>query len=423
MTTFRFIHTADVHIDSPLLGLSKHEGEAAERIRSATRQAFASLIEKAIAEEVAFVVIAGDLYDGTWRDVRTGLYFSAQMGRLASAGVRCFIAYGNHDAESQITTRLNLPESVKVFPTHKAATFELRELNVALHGQSFAERDITDDLVMDYPGPVLGAFNIGVLHTALTGLPGHAKYAPCNLDELLAKGYQYWALGHIHNGQVLHERPHVVFPGNLQGRSIREIGPKGAHLVTVEDGEITDFSAFHCDVVRWASLSIDVAHCERTAEVIDRVRVALERAVADDADGRLLACRVQLTGTTSLHEELAASQDRLLAEAQAAALGVGADAAWIERVVVSTQPEARAAGEAAGGALTDLEGLLAEAWKDEDLVRRLGDALSEFCSKLPNDVRRTTEDPLLRAAIDKDYAAVVRDVQPYLAGKLREPVN
>lgn len=419
MAAFRFIHTADIHIDSPMVGLPQHAGETVARIRSATREAFNALIDTAIAERVAFVVIAGDLYDGDWRDVRTGLYFSAQMGRLADADIRCFIAYGNHDAESKITNPLNLPRNVSVFPSGKPATFTIEELGVALHGQSFAKRDVTDDLAAGYPDPVAGAFNIGVLHTALTGLPGHAKYAPCTLEELQAKGYQYWALGHIHRGQVLNERPHVVFPGNLQGRSIKETGAKGAHLVTVEDGEITEFSTFHCDVVRWARVQVDVAECERDVDVIERMREAIERAVEREAEGRLLACRVELTGVTLLHEALAASEEHLLAEAQSAALGLGQEQAWVERVVVATEAESQAVSAADHGSLADLQGWLKEGWQDAELVERIDRELTDFCNKLPADVRSATDDPLLRALIDKDHATVLRGTYPYLMGKLK----
>lgn len=419
MATFRFIHTADVHIDSPMLGLSQHAGETVDRIRSATREAFSALIDKAIAEGVAFVVIAGDLYDGGWRDVRTGLYFAAQMGRLADAGIRCFIAYGNHDAESQITNRLNLPATVGVFATRKPTTFRIEELNVALHGQSFITRDVTADLAAGYPDPVPGDFNIGVLHTALTGLPGHANYAPCTLEELRAKGYQYWALGHIHHGQVLNERPHVVFPGNLQGRSIKETGPKGAHLVTVEDGEITDFSAFHCDVVRWARVQVDVVDCKRDTEVVGRMREAIERAAESEADGCLLACRIELSGATPLHDGLMADQDQLLAEAQSAALGLGAERAWVERVVVATQPETQSDDADDRGSLADLHEWLADGWQDGELAQRIDRELADFCSKLSSEIRSTTDDPLLKALIAKDHAMVLRGAYPYLAGKLK----
>lgn len=419
MSSFRFIHTADIHLDSPLRGLSHHEGPAVERIRSATREAFDSLIGQAIEEEVAFVVIAGDLYDGEWRDFQTGLFFSQQMGRLGKAGIAVFLLYGNHDAESQITKRLSLPDTVKVFPVRQAGSFTLDEIGVALHGQSFRQRDVTENLVPNYPDPLQGLFNIGVLHTALGGRPGHANYAPCSLQDLTSKGYDYWALGHVHRGQVLHEHPHVVFSGNLQGRHIRETGPKYAQLVSVEDHQIVEMSRLSTDVVRWTHITVAVEACSRFSEVVESLRQAIERTVADEAEGRLLACRLEVTGRSRLHAELLAAEDRLLAETRAAALGVGDDAAWIEKLRVATEPALDP--EAIAGrqdALGDLQRLLGEASADEALIQQLEADVAEMVRKLPFELRTDAEDPVLRSAIEKDYAALIEQVSGYLNGRL-----
>ena len=419
MTSFRFIHAADIHLDSPLRGMSRHEGSAAERIRLATREAFDNLINLAIEEEVGFVVIAGDLYDGDWRDFQTGLFFSHQMGRLGEAGIDAFLLYGNHDAESQITKRLSLPDNVKVFPPRKAGTHIHGDLCVALHGQSFHRRDISENLVPQYPEPVEGMFNIGVLHTALGGLGGHENYAPCKLDDLVAKGYDYWALGHVHHGQVLNEHPHVVFSGNLQGRHIRESGPKSAYLVTVEERRVADLTALYPDVVRWSHLTVDVEKCERVVDVFDLVRQEIEREATDESDGRLLACRIELTGRTDLHSELLVATGQLLAEAQSAALGIGHDAAWIEKVVVATEPmlDTRTIADRQD-AVGELLGMLEEASADDDLARQLRADVEEMARNLPSDLRRDVEDPALQAAIQGDYAALVDHVMDYLNGRL-----
>lgn len=178
MQSFRFIHTGDIHLDSPLKGLSGQPGAATERIRTATRAALENLVSQAIEEAVDFVIIAGDLYDGDWRDYQTGLFFVKQMGRLAQANIPVFLLYGNHDAESQITRKLTLPANVSVFSARKAETFRLQQFNVALHGQSFRQRDITDNLVPAYPAPTAGCFNIGVLHTGLGGMGGTRTMRP-----------------------------------------------------------------------------------------------------------------------------------------------------------------------------------------------------------------------------------------------------
>jgi exonuclease SbcD len=289
LKSFRFIHTGDIHLDSALKGLAGQESAAAERIKTATRVALDNLVGQAIEDEIDFIIIAGDLYDGDWRDYQTGLFFVKQMGRLAQAEIPVFLLLGNHDAESQITRRLTLPANVSVFSTRKPETFRLKDLDVALHGQSFRQRDITDNLVPGYPIPVSGYFNIGVLHTGLGGIGGHANYAPCAIEDLINKGYDYWALAHVHQAAVLHEQPHVVFCGNLQGRHIRESGPKGASLITVDHGQVEKITPLHVDCVRWIYLPVPVDHCSTSADVIDRIRQAIERAVEHDSDGRLCA--------------------------------------------------------------------------------------------------------------------------------------
>jgi exonuclease SbcD len=415
LPSFRFIHTGDIHLDSPLKGLAGQQGAAAERIRTATRTAFENLINHAIEDAVDFVVIAGDLYDGDWRDYQTGLFFVQQMGRLSQAKIPVYVLHGNHDAENLITRKLTLPSNVSVFSARKAETFRLKHLDVALHGQSFRQRDITENLVPDYPPPVAGCFNIGVLHTGLGGMPGHANYAPCAIEDLVNKGYAYWALAHVHQAVVLHERPHVVFCGNLQGRHIRETGAKGASLVTVEDGEIAEIAPLRVDCVRWIHLPVAVEQCRVVADVIDRIRQAIEEAVERDAQGRLLACRIELTGRSGLHAELLASGDHLLAEAKAAALGLGDEVAWIERLAVAT---ASNTGATRKDALGDLERIIESAGSDAELQARLAADLGDLVRKLPHDIRADADDAALRAAIDGNITNLIVHGGAYLSARL-----
>lgn len=418
MTSFRFFHAADIHLDSPLRGLAGQEGNAVARVRTATREALETLVGLAIEEKVDFLVIAGDLYDGDWRDYKTGLFFAAQMGRLNKVGIPVYLLHGNHDAESQITRRLDLPENVHVFGTRQPETFALDELKVALHGQSFQQRDITDNLVTDYPAPVSGAFNIGVLHTGLGGMGGHENYAPCSIEDLTNKGYDYWALGHVHQARVLHEKPHIVFPGNLQGRNARETGAKGASLVRVDDGDIVELTMVPCDVVRWAVLPVSLANAYRFGDVIDQVHDAL-KAASDEADGRLLACRIVLEGRTGVHDQLVASEDRMLAEARAGAVGLGDEVAWVEKMVISTEPEVNVQTLAAReDAIGELQRLLQEATGDDDLLAQIEDDIGRLVRQLPYEVRGDIDDSILKAAIDGDYAALVGEVSPYLSARL-----
>ncbi|MEA3241599.1 MAG: DNA repair exonuclease, partial [Pseudomonadota bacterium] len=257
----KFIHTADIHLDSPLKGLEIHEDAPVEAIRGATRRAFENLISLAIEEDVDFVLIAGDLYDGDWRDYNTGLFFVRQMGKLDAAGIKVFIVSGNHDAASQITRAMPLPDNVTVFSAKKPQSVKLDELGVIIHGQSYSSRAMSENLGLNYPRQEPGFFNIGLLHTSLTGREGHDVYAPCTIDELKSRGYDYWALGHVHQREVVSTDPLIVFSGNIQGRHIKETGAKGVTLVRVEDGRIVEVEAVELDVLRWSICQVDLSAC------------------------------------------------------------------------------------------------------------------------------------------------------------------
>ncbi len=418
MDGFRFLHAADIHLDSPLRGLDGHEREIAERVRTAPRAAFENLIARAISAPVDFVVIAGDLYDGSWRDYRTGLFFAEQMGRLREAGIPAFLLYGNHDAESVITKPLSLPDNVRVFGSRKPGTFTLDEPGVALHGQSFREKAVTDNLVPGYPSPRKGMFNIGVLHTGLGGGFGHDSYAPCSLLDLTSKGYDYWALGHIHQRQILHRDPFVVFPGNLQGRHVQETGPKGAFLVTVSDGAVAECAPVDFDVVRWMDVPVDVKGAGSLDEALESVGRALE-AAATGADGRLLVARVRLEGRCAAHGRLVRDPEHVLNEARALALGLAADAVWVERVDIRTRPPMDAASlRQRQDALGQLQRALDDAPGDDALLEQLREDVGRMAVRLPQDLKDSPGDAALEAAVAGDFAGLARRVAPQVVARL-----
>ena len=416
MASFRFVHAADVHLDSPLKGLVGEEDASATRIRSATREAFDALVDRTIDERAAFLVIAGDLYDGEWRDYQTGLYFVRQMGRLRQAGIPAFVVRGNHDAQSQITRQLTLPENVTVFSARRPETHKIPDLGVALHGQSFARRDVTENLALNYPPPAPGRLNIGVLHTALTGAEGHDNYAPCSLDQLVARGYDYWALGHVHRPAILRNGdPYVVYSGVLQGRHIRETGPKGAVLVSVDDGAISEVAPFAVDAVRWETVTVPAGGIASFEDLADAIRHRLEEAVSERSDGRLLACRLRITGTSAVHDAAVASEGRLLAEARAAAAGLGGERAWIERLEIATTPPLDTREDAL---VAEAFGAVDRALDDAAFLQRLGDEIGHFVSRLPHEVRGDPDEPLLRAAAARDYPRLVELAGRYARARL-----
>ena len=382
----RFIHASDLHIDSPLRGLDRYDGAPVERLRSATRSALERLVDKALAERVDFLLLAGDIYDRDWQDFHTGLFFRGQMVRLERAGIRCFIVQGNHDAQGVISRQLTLPSNVTVFSSRAAQTVKLDELSVAIHGRSFPEREVNEDLVPSYPPPVSGYFNIGLLHTSLTGRAGHDTYAPTDLPTLVAKGYDYWALGHVHAREVLNERPRIVFCGNLQGRHAKETGVKGCELVTVEAGRIeAEFIAL--DVVRWSQLSVPLDGVDRLESLNEAFARALEPVLAGTTD-RLHAVRVTLTGSTELHRLEAAQPGTLAAAMHAAAQDIGTVEIWIEQVRLDlSTPLDRARAAQRQDAVGELVRLVDTiAGNEQELMRRAQVELGDLLGAMPAEV-------------------------------------
>jgi DNA repair protein SbcD/Mre11 len=334
--SFTFIHAADIHLDSPLTGLEQYEGAPAEKIRSATRDAFKNLVDTAIDRKVSFIIIAGDLYDGDWKDYNTGLFFASQMVRLQKERIKVLLIRGNHDAASLITKELKLPENVIEFSTKKAETYVLDELGVAIHGQGFASRSVEDNLVKSYPTRKEGFVNIGILHTSATGREGHENYAPCSIDDMKEKGYDYWALGHIHLREILHEKePVILFSGNIQGRHIKETGDKGCTLVTVEDGVIQTIAHLSLDVLRWELCEVDVSGVENIDEIMDKARDALDQ-LYQQMDGRFLAVRFRIHGSSKVHQELIVDKDHFINNIRSLSLEVGLGDVWVEKVKVET---------------------------------------------------------------------------------------
>ena len=193
------------------------------------------------------------------------------MGKLDKAGIKVFIASGNHDAASRITKAMPLPGNVTLFSHKKPQSVMLEEFGVTIHGQSYPSRSVTENLVSHYPQYDPHSFNIGLLHSSLTGREGHENYAPCTIHDLHSKGYDYWALGHVHKKEVLHEDPLIVFPGNIQGRHIRECGPRGCMRDTVDDIGRASADFRPIDVIRWMRCEVDASGADRGDDVVDRI--------------------------------------------------------------------------------------------------------------------------------------------------------
>jgi DNA repair exonuclease SbcCD nuclease subunit len=413
----KFIHAADIHLDSPLSGLASYKDAPAELLRTATRDAFTKLVDEAIEDAVDFMVIAGDLYDGNWKDYNTGHFFCREMGRLNKAGIPVYLLYGNHDAESEMTKKLSLPPNVHLFETRKPSTFRIESLRVALHGRSFKEAATTENLATGYPQPIPGWLNIGVLHTALEGNAAHATYAPCSLAELTAKGYDYWALGHVHEHAVLQQNPWVVFPGNLQGRHVRETGPRGAVLVTADETGVHSVERLLVDVLRWHVVDVDAGLTRTLDDVVRLVGQAFETLISATPSDRYLSVRVRITGKTPAHGELFGLEPHLRGEILGQAAAVGIDRLWVEKVRIETEPTADPEDiRARSGAIADLQSLLEEAPQDEALLASLADDLRQLVDRAPIELVQAL--PEFQAIRKGDLASIVKSISPGLLAHL-----
>jgi len=381
----KFIHAADIHLDSPLRGLARYDGAPVEQMQSATRRAFINMIDLACNQEVDFVLLAGDLYDVDWKDYNTGLFFNQQMSRLREADIPVFMVLGNHDAGNTITRQLRLPDNVTEFSYHKPETKILENLGVAIHGQSFANRAITEDISAAYSNALPGYFNIGLLHTSLNGRTGHANYAPCTMPGLLSHGYDYWALGHIHKREVLHENPWVVFSGNLQGRHARETGDKGCTLVQVKNGK-TALTHVPLDVLRWEVCQLEVSDVTQADDIVDRAHDAVTQ-VMQNADGRPLALRFVIDGACPVHNELHSHSERWTNEIRATSHDAGVGNVWVEKISLQTHP-LRTHTVQDDGPLEELGNFLRALPQDDDGLQALTTEFRSFRNALPVEARQ-----------------------------------
>jgi DNA repair exonuclease SbcCD nuclease subunit len=415
-----FLHAADIHLDSPLKGLERYENAPVERIRGATRRAFTRLIDLAIEKKVDFVLIAGDLYDGDWRDYNTGLYLVRQLGRLREQQIPVFVIAGNHDAANKMTRALRLPENVRLLAHEHPETVRLEEHGVAIHGQSFGKIAVLENLAAAYPAPLKGYANIGLLHTGMGGVDGHERYAPCTLEDLRARGYDYWALGHIHNRQILCKEPLIVFAGNVQGRHIRETGPKGCLLVTVHSNHRIESTFQRLDHVRWERACVDVRELETDSDILGRASEVLDELLATETEpDAMLVVRVILSGPTPLHSRLQTDPERSIAEIRSLATERGRDRLWIERVALDTQPVRTVTMP--DGPFDELQEVIEQLRSDRSSMTTVVDELAELKRKLPAELTQDPEGPQLN---DTEWLqTLLVQVQPMLLDLLLKADN
>ncbi len=308
MSAFRFMHAADLHLDSPFRGLSGLPEAIRSEIRESTFRALENMVTLALDEAVDFVLIAGDVYDASDRSLRAQLRFQRELRRLSAAGIAVFIVHGNHDPESGSRAELAWPERVHFFSSLEASRIGVNSRGgkrvAEISGMSFAFVSVTDNLAQKLSPGDPSLYQIALLHANVDGDGDHDNYAPCSKRQLAQSGFDYWALGHIHMRRVLQEQPLIVYPGNIQGRSIKECGAKGCYIAEVSETGETRLDFHAIDAVRWFHEEIDVEAAASEQELKDELEARLEE-LREQAEGRSAVVRIVLAGRTPLYGKLA----------------------------------------------------------------------------------------------------------------------
>ncbi len=384
---YRFVHAADIHLDSPLRSLALRDPALADLIGNATRRAFVRVIDLCLDEQVDALLLAGDLYDGDQTSMKTARFLAEQLRRLHEAGIRVFVIRGNHDALSRITKELTLPDTVKLFGGRAEAITIERDCGrfpVAIHGLSFAQPHAPESLLVKYRPPIEGAVNIGLMHTSLAGAPGHDLYAPCSLADLQGTGFRYWALGHVHKRAVVEGGCAVVMPGMPQGRDINEAGAKSVSLVTIGDDRSIRIEERVTSIAQFERVAVDATGIDDWRDLVASLARALEQT-RDDVASEHLVARLRVMGATPLAWRIRRDLDLLKTEADDRASVVGS--CWVEKLEVDCRAPGVVVGLSADP-LTELRRLI-----DEEVIgsnayqTEIAAITEELRTQLPQECR------------------------------------
>jgi DNA repair protein SbcD/Mre11 len=416
MPRLRFVHAADLHLDSPFHGLRSVNPDIGQILQQATFQAYTNIIELCMDEQVDALLVAGDIYDGADRSLQAQLRFYQGLGKLNDAGIASFICHGNHDPLNSWLAQLKRPplsrqfrETVEAVPLDPGAPER-----AIIYGFSYPRRDVTSNIAKTFRHDRERGFAIGLLHANVGGDTDHANYAPCTLEDLAATDIDYWALGHIHKHRVLqHQEPIVVYPGNPQGRHPNETGERGVYFVEVDDNGHVTLQFRSVDVVRWEAVTMDISDMDNDQDLVDLLPQRLEDAVA--AAERSVICRVRLVGRGPLHRTL--QRDGYLESLRIALNGTGEQRLpffWCERVVDATmapldREARRQAGDFLGTVLRSIDSLRDDPNELTDIRKTIDDLFksTRFRKYFPDGYNDTDLINLLRDAEEHIVTALV----------------
>lgn len=303
--SLRFIHAADLHLGSPARGVMGLPERVRQLLLEAPYQAYELLIEAAIEAKVDFILLAGDLFDQANPSLKAQVRFLKGMAKLHEAGIRAYICLGNHDPEPGTGLLGELPPNVHLFSHRQVERIPFirdGELKAAIYGISYPTRQVRDNLALQFKRDAQDPVAIALLHTNCGGITGHDTYAPCTVDDLLKAGMDYWALGHVHTRQVLHEEPFIVYPGSLQGRHSQEKGVRGFYLVSFSSEKGWQLSFQEAPFLRWETCLLSMDQVQSWAEL--QLAWQKEREALARIPCRLAMVQIVAQGVTPLARAL-----------------------------------------------------------------------------------------------------------------------
>ncbi|MCJ7447714.1 MAG: DNA repair exonuclease [Bacteroidales bacterium] len=344
MLKIKFIHTADLHLDTPFKGLSSWNADLSKKLKDATFKSFKNIIDLCINKKVDFLIISGDIFDSENKSLAAQLKFVTELKRLSDKGIATYFTCGNHDPLKSWLDTIKLPENVYRFDSSKVKfwTFKKEDKVIAdIHGISFNDKDIKENLAADFKlAPNPAPISIAVLHGTI-GIPGpHENYAPFKLKDVVNKRFDYWAMGHIHKRQVVNSsNPAIIYPGNPQGRDFGESGEKGCYLVEISKGNDPGSEFIPTQLIRFEDLTIDITGVDQIELLQGKIKEAIERVENYDENANYIL-RITLRGRTGLHsslndqvqvEELVQHYNEEHQDKQ--------NFIWIDKIYVNTQPD------------------------------------------------------------------------------------
>jgi DNA repair exonuclease SbcCD nuclease subunit len=408
---FKFVHTADIHLDSPLKSLALRDPQTAELVGGATRRTFEKIVDLCLDEQVNALIIAGDLYDGDQRSMKTAAFLVEQMRRLENGDIQVFMIRGNHDSESAITKLLDFPKNVHIFTGHGGVK-ELKDLGVAIHGVSYTERHAPESLLCKYKSPIKGLINIGIMHTSLMGAEGHDNYAPCSLRDLIDHRFEYWALGHIHQRRVYSDSsPFIVMPGIPQGRDIGEDGYKSVTIVEISDKGIQIDEHFLADT-EFQRVQVDLSNCLEWQEALEQVRSCLKMTRYNGKTKNLI-CRITLVGKAPLYWLLRRDHD--LFEAEVKEIMLQFDGVFLDDLIIEIEAIIRTNERV--DPTVELEGDMKEVMRSDAFRVKAASFFDKAVRYMPQEIRNdygvdlVSQEEIIQRLLSNGIAEVIASLK------------